>query len=277
MEVNQDQPSYLINGEFGLKISPLDRGFAYGDGVFRTLYVKEGKPLLWNNHYSKLQDDSIRIGLNCPSSDVLIGEIDRLFNKNSGVCKIVLTRGESKRGYAIPQSNIISTRVVIKSELPVYPEVYLNEGVKIFVCSLRLSTQPKLAGIKHLNRLENVLARSENSNTDYYDGLMLDQDGYVAECTAANIFMRIGKTLLTPDLSLCGVSGVIRSVIISHAENLDYQVIQDRISLEKLLQAEEVVITNSLYGAFQVVEIDGIPLQAHDLAHKIRALIQELK
>ncbi|HEY3300435.1 MAG TPA: aminodeoxychorismate lyase [Methylophilaceae bacterium] len=248
-------PTFLINGQSDNLISPFDRGFAYGDGVFRTIKVIAGRPLNWLQHYSKLSADCNALSISCPSANLLLDEADQLFAGNDGALKIIITRGESARGYAIP-SLMQPNRVLIRSNLPVYPQANYEEGVQLHLCELRLSHQPKLAGIKHLNRLENVLARSEWSDSAVADGLLLDQVGDVIECTMSNIFARFGEALITPDLSKCGVAGLTRQQIIVLAPQLGLNMSMGKISLPKLMQADELVICNSLYGVWQVRSVN---------------------
>ncbi len=244
-------PTFLINGQSSNLLSPFDRGFAYGDGVFRTVKVVAGKPLNWSQHYSKLSADCDVLSISCPSANLLLDEATQLFASDDGVLKVIITRGESVRGYAISTS-MQPNRVLVRSNLPVYPQTNYEEGVKLHLCELRLSHQPKLAGIKHLNRLENVLARNEWSDSALADGLLLDQAGDVIECTISNIFARFGEELITPDLSKCGVAGLTRQQIIEIAPQLGLNMSIGEIPLPKLMQADELVICNSLYGVWQV-------------------------
>ena len=170
--------AYLVNGELNQSISPLDRGLAYGDGIFRTLRIQSGLPCNWHLHYQKLVADCSTIGIVCPSAELLIDDIHRLFvedvleNKNA-TAKIIITRGEGERGYA-PPAITMPTRIVIKSAMPQYSADNFKLGVALYLCTTRLAIQPALAGIKHLNRLENVLARMEWRDDQFFDGLMLD-------------------------------------------------------------------------------------------------------
>jgi len=127
-------------------------------------------------------------------------------------CSAWTGRGR-ERGYAVP---VLAqpTRVVIKAPFPHYPEANFNEGVRLHLCNLRLSYQPQFAGIKHLNRLENVMARMEWTDNTITDGLLLDEKDRAIECTMSNVFARFGKSLVTPDLSLCGVAGITRGRIL---------------------------------------------------------------
>ena len=244
--------SYLINGSFDHAISPFDRGFAYGDGVFRTLVMREGSPENWPLHYQKLVADCSAIGIVCPSPELLMNDLQQLFLLDeTAVAKIIVTRGEGNRGYT-PPAVTAPMRVVVKSPMPQYPETRFVDGVNLTVCETRLALQPRLAGIKHLNRLENVLARMEWHSPNIADGIFLDINDNVIECTAANIFARFDDTLITPSLTQCGVAGVTRQRIIELAHTLALKIVVETLSLEKLLSADEVIICNSLYGAWQV-------------------------
>jgi 4-amino-4-deoxychorismate lyase len=271
--------SHLINGSSNLAISPFDRGFAYGDGVFRTLKIIDGQPQHWPQHYQKLVADCAAISIVCPSAELLMNDIVQLFKLDEiAVAKIIITRGEGERGYA-PPAVTMPMRVVIKSAMPQYAEENYINGVELYLCETRLNAQTKLAGIKHLNRLENVLARMEWQNEAIFDGLMLDAQANAIECTMSNIFAKFGNTLITPDLSECGVAGITRQQIISHAAPLDVQIKVAPLPFAQLLKAEEVIVCNSLYGAFQVNKIDSHTKndcqtwKSGNLAKKIRELL----
>lgn len=265
--------TYLVNGSLNQTISPFDRGFAYGDGVFRTLKIVRGLPEHWPQHYQKLVADCAGIGIVCPSAELLMSDFVQLFTPDEiAVAKIIITRGESERGYA-PPTITMPMRVVTKSAVPNYADTNYFEGVYLHVCETRLPAQPKLAGIKHLNRLENVIARMEWQDEAIFDGLLLDQQDNVIECTMSNVFARFENTLITPELSQCGVTGITRQQIISHVKLLDLSVIVERLPLTHLLQADEVIICNSLYGAFQVTRVANTTWAPQILATHIRNLL----
>lgn len=266
--------AYLVNGRKDNGLTPFDRGFAYGDGVFRTLPIHNGHPHCWERHYRRLQSDCNGLEIVCPSEDVLRSDIAKLVDTDDGVIKIIITRGESERGYAVPPL-AQPTRVVIKGALPIYPENRFTEGVAIHLCQIRLSHQPRLAGIKHLNRLENVLARMEWVEPSIAEGLLMDMEGNVVECTMSNLFIRQGDRLVTPDLSRCGVAGVTRERIIEFASHLNYSIQVRNFSLPELLDADEVVICNSLYGAWQVRQLDSHTWALGTLASRLREKLYE--
>jgi 4-amino-4-deoxychorismate lyase len=267
----QMSDSILINGSFNDAISALDRGFTYGDGVFRTLKVVHGLPEHWPAHYQKLVKDCSAIGIVCPSADVFINDFEQLFSIEElvAVAKIIITRGEGARGYN-PPAITNPTRVMIKSNLPNYPQRNFDEGVMLHLCETRIGHQPKLAGVKHLNRLENVLARMEWHDPEITDGLMLDIANNVIECTAANVFARYGDLLITPQLDQCGVAGVKRNQIMARAHSLDLKTTVETIDLKKLLSADEMIICNSLFGVWQVRQLEQKKWVKQDLAINLR-------
>lgn len=273
MQINQ---ATLVNGSFNSTISALDRGLAYGDGVFRTLKVANGIPVHWPLHYQKLVEDCSAIGIVCPSADLFISDFTQLFSLDEPtfVAKIIITRGEGERGYK-PSSIVSPLRVMIKSNLPDYLPSYFAEGVHLQVCETRLGHQAKLAGVKHLNRLENILARMEWSAPEVVDGIMLDIEDNVIECTAANIFARFGDVLVTPSLDLCGVAGITRMQILSRVNTLNLKAKIEKLDLKKLLSADEIVISNSLYSAWQVRSIEDKTWAKQALAEKIRKAINQ--
>jgi 4-amino-4-deoxychorismate lyase len=276
--------TYLINGGLDQAISPLDRGFAYGDGIFRTMVMRNGLPDFWPMHYQKLVADCSAIGIVCPSAELLMSDLQQLFSvEEIAVAKIIITRGEGNRGYT-PPAITAPTRAVIKSKMPEYPQENFREGVHLCICETRLANQPKLAGVKHLNRLENVLARMEwqdaNIASGIVEGVMLDMHGNVIECTSANIIARFGEMLITPALDLCGIAGITRQHILEIAHKLSLAPAIEVFDLNKLYQADEMIICSSLYGAWQVRSIQNFAnIQQKrwpqgSLAAEIRALLK---
>lgn len=268
MQIND---ATLINGSFNGAISAHDRGFAYGDGVFRTLKVVNGLPEHWPLHYQTLVKDCSAIGIVCPSAEVFISDFKQLSTVDDvvSVVKIIVTRGEGERGYK-PPAITMPMRVMIKSSLPDYPDSYESEGIKLHLCETRIAHQPVLAGVKHLNRLENVLARMEWHDSDVAEGLMLDVAGNVIECTAANIFARFGDVLVTPKLDLCGVAGITRQRILSNTHKLKLKTAIETMDLNKLLKADEVVICNSLFITWQVRTLANKTWTKQTLATNLR-------
>lgn len=271
MQIND---TTLINGNFNTAISVHDRGLSYGDGVFRTIKVVNGLPEHWPIHYQTLVEDCSALGIVCPSADLFISDFEQLFTVEDfvSVAKIIVTRGEGERGYK-PPAITTPTRLMIKSNLPGYPDSYFTEGVALHLCETRISHQPKLAGVKHLNRLENVLARMEWHDPAIAEGLMLDIAGNIIECTSANIFARFQNVLVTPKLDLCGVAGITRRQILSRAHLLNLESTVETIDLEKLFNADEVIVCNSLFGVWQVRSLSNKKWPKQSLASNIRKVL----
>jgi len=265
----------LVNGKPGNTISIRDRGLLYGDGVFRTLRVTQGKVLHWPLHYLKLQHDCTALGICCPDEALLCAEQDRLLAQHpDGVLKLIITRGEGARGYA-PSTDAVPTRIWDFSPLPVYPPEWTTQGIKVHICNLRLSVQSRLACIKHLNRLENVLAAAELSDAQSHDnmlaeGLLLDADGHLIEGIRSNLFLVSQGQLATPDLSRCGVEGIQRGRVMAWALQHGVTLQVRDIGLEEALHADELFIVNSVIGLWPIRELEQRHWSHFPVATQIR-------
>lgn len=249
----------LVNGEAMACVDARDRGLAYGDGVFRTLRTEAGEPLWWRDHYAKLGTDCAALALNCPDEDILRAETCRVAEAASGVVKILVTRGSGTRGYAASPSD--GTRVVMAAPLPPHAAPGSVADVRARWCSLRLARQPRLAGVKHLNRLENVLARAEWDDPEIFEGLLCDDTGAVIGGVMSNVFWVSAGELFTPDLGECGVAGVARARLLRAATRLGIRTRIERAPSAAILAADEVMICNSLIGVRRVARLDDTTWQ----------------
>lgn len=242
----------LVNGIEGAALDPLDRGLQYGDGVFRTLRVENGKPRWWEEQLAKLDSDAARLGVVCPEASQWWADLARLTGRLSrGVIKLLLTRGGGVRGYRPPEA-AAATRILIYDPAPLVSDGWPVDGLNVRVCDLRLSAQPALAGIKHLNRLENVLARAEWNTPEIQEGLMLDTAGNVISGVMSNLFLWREARLLTPRLEQCGVAGVARDRLLRRATAAGIAVQETRIGRDEVLAADEIMLSNSLIGLRRV-------------------------
>ena len=252
----------LVNGVATDQVAATDRGFFYGDGVFRTFPVRSANIPAWNLQFQKLRGDCAALGLRCPAQPLLAEEVMRVAGtKGEAVVKIIVTRGSGPRGYqAVEQPQV--TRVVMAMPGPSYAADSGEKGVRVRVCETRLAIQPRLAGIKHLNRLENVLARSEWDDPAIAEGLVLDTAGNVIGGTMTNLFIvDVNGLLVTPDLSGCGVAGVTRERILAAAvrEGLPCRI--EALALERVRAARELMVVNSVVGIWPVCDLDGQALR----------------
>ena len=260
----------LINGVPGDQVSIHDRGLQYGDGVFRTLRIHNGHPLHWPRHYHKLQQDCAALRLPCPEAGLLLDELQHLaVQQPDAAAKIIITRGKGVRGYAPPE-HPVPTRIVSLAPPPSYPADYYMQGIRLHVCDLRLAHQPRLAGIKHLNRLENVLATAEWGDAGAAEGLLLDVAGNVIEGTRCNLFMVLGGELVTPDLSNCGVAGVQRERVMEWAAANGVPCRVGQFGLAELRAADEAFLVNSIIGLWPVRELQGRSWSMHPVSIQVQ-------
>ena len=241
-----------VDGQLQSTLSVLDRGLAYGDGVFETIALRKGQLQRWSRHKARLDRACQRLSLALDFS-LLETELERFIaSSDDGVVKVLITRGVGQRGYAAPVP-ALTTRILQWSPTPNYSSDNQVQGVRLFPCNTRLAEQPLLAGLKHLNRLEQVLARAEWNDPQFAEGLMRDTSGRVIEGVFSNLFIVRSGKLLTADLSRCGVEGVMRQTILDLAKVLGIPF--DVLDIDECLwqQAEEVFMCNSQYGIWPVV------------------------
>ncbi len=244
----------IVNGRRDGNLNALDRGLAYGDGVFRTLRIHQGKPVWWADHYAKLARDCQALALACPEQHVLQTEMAAASGDLvEGVVKIIVTRGTGARAYALPDP-VIPTRIVMASPVPDHAR-HATAGVNVRWCDLRLARQPRLAGVKHLNRLENVLARNEWHDPDIAEGLLCDDTGAVVSGTMSNLFIIHQGGLHTPDLGQAGVEGVARIRILHAAGQRGIDVQTRRLEPKEIMAADEVFLSNSVIGVWRVARL----------------------
>lgn len=265
----------LVNGAATDQVVVTDRGLAYGDGVFRTFLVTDGRAHNWRFQSRKLAQDCAALALPCPVEAVLAEEVIRVSAaQRECIVKVIVTRGSGERGFAPPQ-NPVPTRVVMASPRLRYPEEFARGGVHVHVCRTRVAAQPRLAGVKHLNRLENVIARSEWSDPAVAEGLMLDTEGNVVGGTMTNLFMVDENGLVTPELSKCGVAGVTRERILAAATGHGVTCRVEPLTLDRVLGARELILVNSVIGAWAVRDIEGRTLRPGPGMTRVQAWLEE--
>lgn len=268
---------FLINGQFSESLSAQDRGLHYGDGVFETLAVQQQQPLCRDKHYARLKTGCIRLGMECPPSDLLWSEAAQIYgDADFSVLKIILTRGQGGRGYRPPDKQNPLSRILASYPWPDFPAKNPVAGVTIRFCNTRLGHNPQLAGIKHLNRLEQVLARGEWDDPEVAEGLMRDTQNNLIEGTMSNLFIISGNKLITPDLTGCGIAGITRECILALAENIGLQTSITTMTDAELYAADEIFLCNSVIGIWPVKQIEHHVIRPGPWTNKIRhKLIQE--
>jgi 4-amino-4-deoxychorismate lyase len=238
----------LVNGQSQDSVSALDRGLSYGDGLFETIRMMRAHAPLWERHMQRLATGCARLRIQAPDSRQLWQEALQVSAAlPDAVVRITVTRGMGERGYAPPGSSK-TTRIVAAFPMPVIPALIYRDGICTRLCATTLADQPLLAGIKHLNRLEQVLARAEWNDPSIAEGLVCDTHGHVISATAANLFAVIDGVAVTPSLERCGIAGVGRAAII---EALPGCQIRD-LPLTECLRASELFLSSSVRGILPV-------------------------
>jgi 4-amino-4-deoxychorismate lyase len=246
----------LINGVDSSSVSAEDRGLQYGDGLFETMLAVGGSIRHFDRHMQRLSEGCVRLCIPQPAPELLAQDCRKVLEGlDRGVVKLILTRGPGPRGYR-PPAEVIVTRIVTCSAFKAPPAG--SDGLTLRICETRLGSNPQLAGLKHLNRLEQVLACAEWDDPEVAEGLMLSQDGRVVCATAANIFVARGGRLLTPEIVDCGVAGIMRGVVLSEAPSLGIDTCVATLRLDDLGDAQEVFLTSATRGIRPVAKIEGI-------------------
>lgn len=255
----------LINGRPAHQIAADDRGFQYGDGLFETALLVRGQVRFLDDHLRRLFAGCGRLGIATPNEQVLRSEIAQVTSGDErGVLKIIVTRGSGGRGYR-PGNAMASTRLVA-----LHPFNRVPQGaLRLRWCDIRLGRNTHLAGIKHLNRLEQVLAQREWSEGEADEGLMLDTEGEVVCATSANVFAVRDAALITPDLRFCGVHGVMRAQVLKAAAKLRLTVSEEPLWPQDLETASEVFITNAVRGIRSVASLDTLQWSETGVASRL--------
>jgi len=243
----------IINGETEYRIKISDRGLQYGDGIFETIAYRNNEAEFIDAHLERLSFACKRLKLPFNNGE-LLQELNNVLTELSGkdaVIKIIITRGEGGRGY-LADPTIEPTRIISTHSLPNYPDSYYDKGISIRYCDHRLSENRTLSGLKHLNRLDQVMARNEWSDPNIAEGLMLDQNDYLIEGTMSNLFIVKSAQLITPRLTTSGVFGIMRAELIKLAKHLNITCKEAQITKQDLETADEVFVCNSVNGIWPV-------------------------
>ena len=269
----------LVNGQPAHSIDVSDRGMHYGDGVFETMVVIDKHIRFLDSHLERLNKGCRRLSLVIPDLEILKTEFEEVLSSNTAspfIIKLLLTRGSGGRGYGIPE-NSRTTRIITTHDFPDKVMRFWEDGLQLHVCKQPLAINASLAGIKHLNRLEQVLASSERTDQLYDEGIMLSTSGNVIEGTMSNLFWVKDGIYFTPDLTNCGIEGVIRSKVIDLLANMNIELMTGNYLLEDVLKADKVFMTNSTMLIAQVVSVDDRQWSLDEELEQLRKSVAEIK
>ncbi len=266
----------LVDGQAADTIPLDDRAVQYGDGLFETLAVQSGEIAFLDRHLARISAGCKRLGFPAVDWPAIRNELQAYVkDEPSGVLKLILTRGSSRRGYAGHDCSQVR-RILCLSEFPQWVGDPASQGIRARFCRTQLAIQPQLSGLKHLNRLEQVLARREWQDETIHEGLLFDTQEHLVEGTMSNLFFVSDGVLKTPRLENCGVAGVMRSVIIDLARQASIALEIGVYSRQDVQVADELFVCNSLAGIWPLVKIDTLgeyPVGA--ITRRLQTLLQD--
>ena len=253
-------------------ISIMDRGLNYGDGLFETIAIRSGRLRLLDYHLDRLTNGLIRLGF---QQNVDISVLSQRLQRSAagtenGIAKLIVTRGCGPRGYQAPEQP--QPAVIIDTEKTRMPgPEFWRQGVRVRYCETPISLNPALAGLKSLNRLDQVLARQEWHDSQIAEGLMLDPRGRVVSGTRSNLFVVTKGILHTARLDESGVHGVMRRLVMELANSSDRVCRESDLTREMLAEADEIFITNSQFGIWPVRQLEDQSLEVGAITRELMA------
>jgi 4-amino-4-deoxychorismate lyase len=259
---------YIIGREGS--VDPTDRGLAYGDGIFETMALTSGAVPRLPLHLDRLQSGCERLELPAPDRDELAAKIaEAAAGIDRGCLKLILTRGTGPRGYAPPPSPVPTVILLADDGLPRPPA-----EISVTMLTQRLGENSKLAGIKHLNRLEQVLGRLELTGREADEGLMLSTSGFVIGGTSRNLFAVYGEQIKTPAVERAGIAGVMRRAVLARCAELAIESAEADLLPADLERADELFMTNALVGIQSVTRLDRTAFTSQAMASRLRAALE---
>ena len=262
----------LINGVPADASVLQERAFQFGDGLFETIAVIDGRPCLWDGHLARLAEGCRRLKLPLPDSESLLQECRRLTTtKQRAVLKMFVTAGRSPRGYRRP-TTLMSDRILYVSD---WPGADADQPWRVRLCKHRLSSNPVLAQIKHLNRLDQVIARAEWNDPSIAEGLMLDQRGQVVSGSMSNLYLQFGDRLITPPIEDAGIAGVVRGLAIQIGQQRGSPLSIEPCSVERVRAADALYLSNSLIGVRRIGWLEARAYAWQSAEHPVMALTRE--
>jgi 4-amino-4-deoxychorismate lyase len=273
--------SVLIDGAAVGALSPLDRGLHFGDGLFETIACLHGRPRFLTLHLERLAHGCHALGFAAPAAELLRAEIEHLAGEQGrSIVKLIVTRGPATvRGYAV-SGDARATRIAIRYPWPVEDPVLQQRGVSVRVAMTRLGENPALAGLKHCNRLEQILARAEPQDAGSAEALMLSCSGNLVSGTMTNLFLVDGPPesprLRTPAIDRCGVAGVMRRVVLREATRAGIRATECVLWPADLEAATEVFLTNARLGVWPVARVDDRTLIPGPVTRRLQSLLAPL-
>jgi 4-amino-4-deoxychorismate lyase len=268
----------LVNGVRTSAVAALDRGLHFGDGLFETIACVKGRPRFLPLHLERLEFGCERLQITAPNLEATRAEVlEMARGAERAIIKVLVTAGNAlARGYARSGSET-ATRITIRYPWPHEDPAQSQDGVPVRTLSLRLGENPRLAGLKHCNRLEQVLARAElGAAADLAEGILFSSSGTLVSGTMSNVFLVREACLLTPRIDQCGVAGVMRRVVLREARRVGIPARECELRAENLEAAEEVFLTNARIGIWPVRALDARALGPGPVTRHLQSVLGPL-
>ena len=245
------------------RISPLDRGILYGYGLFETMRSYGGHVFSLDRHLVRLMHSAGKIGIDAGLDHVVLRQaIYKTLEANErpdARIRLTVLAGEGERGLTLPTPGTL-TIIIVAEELVLPPPRAYKEGICAVVVSTRRNSRSLLSGIKSINYLDSLVAQSEAIAAGADQAILLNERGFVAECSTSNIFLVVAEKLLTPSVESGILPGVTRELVLELARGLGVAARVGEIPLNHLLGADEAFMTNSLIEVMPITAVDGKPL-----------------
>ena len=266
-----------VNGQPDQQVSPFDRALHFGDGLFETIACRRGRPRFLSLHLERLRSGCGRLTINGGDFDDIRREIlDVARDVDQAIIKLLLTRGTAlARGYGVSGQEK-ATRITFRHPWPKETGTESQDGIQVRTAQLRLGENPALAGLKHCNRLEQILARREWTDPAITEALLFSSSGRLVSGTMSNVFIVSGAQLRTPRVDQCGVAGVMRRVVLREATRAGIPVREDVLDAADLKQADELFLTNARMGIWPIRSLDGRAIRVGPITRQLQGLLQPM-
>ncbi len=270
---------WFLNGAAVEQVAASDRGFQYGDGLFETIAIRDGQARLWSYHMDRLQKGCTRLNIDMPAMSGLSDSLNAALQQSNAlsgysVVKIIVSAGTGLRGYGRISADSPTVLLGVFPAAPLSINSY-RDGIDTVLCQTRLAVDSPTAGLKTLNRLEQVLARSEFVNTGEFEGLTMDADDNIICGTMSNVFFVNNNAILTPSLDRCGVKGVMRRHVIQTLEEQGVDVHIQPVTLADLQDVDEVFVSNSQFGVMPVSSCSDLHWAVGKTTQKVMSIMAD--
>ena len=268
---------WFHRGQRVASISLDDRAVQYGDGVFETVAIRDGRPRMLARHIERLRRGADRLGIEMPAASSLESDLQQALSQTTlktayCVAKLIVSAGSGPRGYQRRDIERADAYIGLYKAQPLARRAYVH-GVETLLTQSRIAIAPQLAGFKTLNRLDQVLARREWDTGQIFDGIMRDTDGRIICGTMTNVFIVNNNNIATPSLERCGVAGIMRSLIMDVLGESDLRCNTMDVRIDDLADADEVFLCNSQIGAVPVRRCDTHRWDVGETTRTVMALL----